>query len=97
MPAEIPAILVENFLKALEEVFDLDWPHSKEMLGIQDETEAQKKEAAKLGLETIQIISADGTFLNPKVPDESEDWGNRGKLLDAYRALKRVVESSRKA
>ena len=80
---------VREFLDAFEEVFDRDWAYTKEMLGIQDETPAQKAEAAKLGLETIPIIAGDGTFVHPKVEDEIEDWGNRGRVLAAYRALRR--------
>jgi len=32
-------------------------------------------------------ISENGTFLNPEVDDESNDWGNRAGLLDDYREL----------
>ena len=31
------------------------------------------------------FISRDGTFLHPRVSDESNDWGNRGSLLHAHR------------
>ena len=79
---------VREFLDAFEEVFDRDWPYTKQMLGIQGETEDQKKALAELGLETIPIIADDGTFVRPKVDDEVEDWGNRGRLLAAYRAVK---------
>jgi hypothetical protein len=82
---------VREFLAAFEEVFDRDWAHTKSMLGIHVETEAQKKAAAKLGLETIPIIAEEGTFLAPKVEDEIEDWGNRGRLLEAYRKLKKEM------
>ncbi len=58
---------VREFLDAFEEVFDRDWAHTKEMLGIRDETEAQKAEAAKLGLETIPIIAEDGSFVHPRL------------------------------
>jgi len=83
-----PSDKVREFLDAFEEVFDRDWTYTKEMLGIRDETEAQKAEAAKLGLESVPIIADDGTFVHPKVDDEVEDWGNRARLLSAYRALR---------
>jgi hypothetical protein len=82
---------VKEFLDAFEEVFDRDWAYTKEMLGIRGETEEQKKPAAQMGLETIPIVGEDGTFVHPKVEDEIEDWGNRGRLLAAYRALKKDV------
>ena len=82
---------VREFLDAFEEVFDRDWTYTKEMLGIREETEAQKAEAAKLGLETIPIIAEDGTFVHPKVEDEVEDWGSRARLLAAYRALRKEL------
>jgi hypothetical protein len=82
---------VREFLDAFEEVFDRDWTYTKEMLGIRGETETQKTEAAKLGLETIPIIAEDGTFVHPKVEDEVEDWGSRPRLLAAYRALRKEL------
>jgi hypothetical protein len=33
------------------------------------------------------FIRSDGTFLNPQVDDESNNWANRGSLLSAYRSL----------
>ena len=82
---------VREFLNAFEEVFERDWTYTKKMLGIRDETEEQKAAAAKLGLETISIISEDGTFIHPKVEDEVEDWGSRSRLLAAYRALRKEM------
>lgn len=82
---------VREFLDAFEEVFDRDWSYTKQMLGIKDETPAQKAEAAMLGLETIAIIAKDGTFVHPKVEDESSDWGHRARLLAAYRALRKEM------
>ena len=79
---------VREFLDAFEEVFDQDWTYTKEMLGIRGQTEEQKRACAEAGLETIPIITDDGTFIHPKVEDEVEDWGNRARLLAAYRALK---------
>ena len=71
-----------------------DWPYTKQMLGIRDETEEQRRAAAELGLETIPIIADDGTFIQPKVEDETEDWGNRGWLLAAYRALRKELHDT---
>lgn len=44
-----------------------------------------------MGMGSIDIISENGTFLNPMVEDEIEDWGNRGALLDQYRNLKKLL------
>jgi hypothetical protein len=82
---------IEKFLRAFETVFDEDWTYTKEMLGIMEETEEQAKNSKDFGLETIHIISPDGTFLNPKIEDEIEDWGSRGELLDQYRKLKALL------
>ena len=79
---------IREFLDAFEEVFDRDWSYTKQMLGIHDETEAQKHACAEAGLVTSPVIADDSTFLHPKVEDEVEDWGNRARLLAAYRALK---------
>jgi hypothetical protein len=82
---------VREFLDAFEEVFDRDWTYTKEMLGIHDETEEQKRACAAAGLETIPIIADDGTFVYPKVKYQVEDWGNRARLLAAYRDLKKEM------
>jgi hypothetical protein len=34
-----------------------------------------------------------GTFINPNVEDEGNNWGNRGGLLDSYRSLKALLDS----
>ncbi len=81
----------EEFLDAFEVVFGDDWSYTKEMLGIQEETEAQKKAALEMGLETIDIISENGNFIKPGIEDETEDWGARGILLSKYRALKELL------
>jgi hypothetical protein len=80
-----------KFVDAFEQVFDKDWDYTKEQLGILGETEEQKQNSLDAGLETIHIISPDGTFLNPKIDDETEDWGHRGALLDEYRQLKKLL------
>ena len=82
---------IVKFLDLFEEVFDRDWEYSKAMMGIRDETEEQKRTAREMGLESIEIISSDGTFINPKVEDEIEDWGNRGALLRECRKLKEIL------
>jgi hypothetical protein len=75
MDAELQKTLKE-FLDAFEQVFDKDWNYTKEQLGIYD----------------VEIsISSDGTFLNPKIENETEDWGHRGKLLTEYRKLKYLL------
>jgi len=61
MKTEFDSDLVREFLDAFEEVFDRDWDYTKGMLGSLDATEEQERCAAKLGLETIPIISAGGT------------------------------------
>ena len=91
LPKKMPddhADLIRRFMEAFEEVFDRDWSYTKEMLGTRDQTPEQRAECEKLGLETIPIVADDGTFLNPKVEDEVEDWGHRGLLLELYRELK---------
>ena len=37
-------------------------------------------------------IHPNGTFLEPGVEDESNNWGNRGSLLSSYRRLKQQLE-----
>jgi hypothetical protein len=91
MNADLKAEMVREFLDAFEEVFDKDWAHTRQMLGICRETKEQKRAAAEAGLETIPVIADDGTFIHPKVEYEGEDWGNRERLLAAYRALKKEV------
>lgn len=88
MNTHIDAKKVEEFLSAFEEVFDRDWFYTKQMLGVREETQQQKQAAAEAGLETIPIIAETGTFIHPKVEDETEDWGNRARLLAAYRTLR---------
>lgn len=84
---------IKKFVDSFEQVFDKDWNYTKEQLGIHDETPEQKQNAADAGLEAIYTISPDGTFLNPKVVDETEDWGHRAKLLADYRQLKKLLSA----
>jgi len=79
---------VREFLDAFEEVFDRDWSYTKTMLGIREATDEQRRALARCGFESTPIIADDGTFVHPKVKDEVEDWGNRARLLAAFRALR---------
>lgn len=36
---------------------------------------------------STHLIDEDGTFLSPNVDDESDNWANRGALLESYREL----------
>lgn len=38
------------------------------------------------------FISDAGTFINPLVQDEENDWGNRHSLLKRFRAVKALLE-----
>lgn len=82
---------ITKFLDAFEKVFDKDWNYTKEQLGIVQETKEQKKSSLELGLETIYLISPDGTFIHPKVDDEIENWGYMAALLIEYRNLKKIL------
>ncbi len=37
------------------------------------------------------MIAEDGTFLEPRVADETEDWGHRAMLLERYRRLRALM------
>ena len=84
----------QEFIKAFEAVFDDDWKHTQEMLGIETLSREQEAAAAAMGLERIDIIHPAGTFLKPAIEDEIEDWGNRGLLLQKYRQLKKLISNS---
>src|SRR6266545_4901531 len=58
-------------------VFENDWEHTQSMI------------ADDRG----SYLKPTGTFLNPEVTDESNNWANRGYLLSSYR---RAVEVLRK-
>ncbi len=64
------------------------------MLGIQDQTPEQAAALAEIGLESSPTIAKEGTFIEPLVEDEIEDWGNRGALLQRYRKLKRLLSDT---
>jgi hypothetical protein len=38
-------------------------------------------------------IAEGGTFLNPKVVDQGDNWGNRAGLLESYKRLQEVMQS----
>ena len=70
----------KRFVDCFERVFDNDWSMTTGVLNIDDE-------------EIDCFITPGHTFLHPNVEDESNNWGNRGSLLAAYRQLKRLLES----
>lgn len=41
------------------------------------------------------FIEKNGTFLAPQVEDESNNWANRGHLLDSYRRLKLLMSENK--
>jgi len=66
------------FLERFEATFgDADWPTTQDNLA----------DAAR-----GYFIAPGGTFLEPGVADEAANWGNRGALLAAYRALRAELE-----
>ncbi len=83
--------LVTEFIEAFEQVFHKDWAYTKDMLGMHDNTQAQHAAGEMMGLETIPVVAEDGTFLQPRVEDEKENWGYRGRLLELYRELKQTL------
>ena len=86
----VPENLVRQFINAFEEVFDRDWPYTREMLGVWTGTMEQVADADDI----TYVIAPNGTFLNPNVEDEGEDWGNRAVLLRCYRELKKQLQTS---
>ena len=67
-----------RFMSCFETVFDVDWEHTMLTMGMEDSLPDYV---------IADFYTKDGTFLNPKVPDESNNWGCRGALLEAYREL----------
>lgn len=46
-------------------------------------------------LENIRsYVGINGTFIQPNVDDESNNWGNRGPLLDSFRELVKYCENN---
>ena len=62
---------ISTFLSCFHLVFDEDWEHTSLSLGDVPE----------------YVVSRTGTFISPKVGDESNNWSNRGALLESYRDL----------
>lgn len=76
VPPEFTSVL-SNFLRCFEAVFgDADWDMTRDILT--DEC-----------LE--HYIHPNGTFLEPGVEDETNNWHNRGALLAYYRQLTAVL------
>jgi hypothetical protein len=42
--------------------------------------------------EMFPFIEEGGTFLEPNLEDESENWGHRGIFLERFRKLRRVMQ-----
>ena len=68
---------LSHFICAFEGLFDNDWDFT--IGNLSDEFRDL-------------FVSNDGTFLNPNVADEHNNWNNRGVLLDAYRDLIMVMK-----
>lgn len=64
--------LVSDFVANFNLVFDHDWDHTRESLG---------------GDIPEYVISSAGTFISPRVKDESNNWSSRAALLHSYRQL----------
>ena len=64
-----PLVALRELVAAMHLVFENDWGHTQSCL--QDDGTAS--------------ISPGGTFLNPLVKDERDNWWNRGELLESYR------------
>ena len=67
---------VVRFVEMFWVVFDNDWWMTKATLGVSEGNGA---------------VADDGSFLNPQVDDESNNWANRGALLAAYRDLTKAM------
>ena len=72
--------LVGEFLKIFEAVFGSDWKHTLMMM---------------YPFDNSSYIQEGATFIEPNVEDEYDDWGNRGMLLEKYRALKSLLAQRR--
>jgi len=67
-------IVMFRFVGSFEAVFgDIDWEMTRDIIN-SDSLE--------------HYIHPNGTFIEPCVDDESNNWGNRGSLLSTYRDLK---------
>lgn len=68
--------LASEFLERFRLVFEYDWEFTQATLQIPAES---------------HFIAAGGTFINPGISDESNNWANRGALLSTYRRLDAVL------
>ena len=68
---------VSDFIDHFELVFDNDWEYTLDNLS---------PDAVHC------FIEKEGTFIHPGVDDESNNWGNRGSLLNAYRYLDELMK-----
>lgn len=68
--------LLSKFVFSFEGIFDWDWEHTKSCL--RDEW-------------INMFISPEGTFIDPLIEDEGNNWGNRPALLNSYRKLKEFM------
>jgi hypothetical protein len=70
---------LRSFLNSFELVFgETDWDTT--LLNLQNNAK--------------YLIEPNGTFIDPGVDDESNNWWNRGSLLSAYRSLKHQLSMS---
>jgi hypothetical protein len=87
---------VARFLEAFETVFHEDWAYSRTMLG-SGTYEASERARAELlrsfGESPQPPRHPEATFLDPRDPDAGEDWGNYGRLLDAYAKLRAAFDA----
>jgi len=74
-----------NFMTSFEMVFDEDWEYTMLTMGMEDSLSDYV---------IADFYTKGGTFLNPKVPDESNNWFHRGWLLAAHRKLIHEMEKS---
>jgi|HubBroStandDraft_1064217.scaffolds.fasta_scaffold960356_2 hypothetical protein len=71
---------IAEFMYYFELVFHQDWEFSRGILS------SDIKEA---------YITEEGTFLEPLVEDEGNNWGNRGCLLASYRDLIKLLDEAK--
>ena len=62
---------LRQFVSCFQLVFDHDWDYTR--------TQIEDPEG--------WFIDKEGTFIDPMVGDEENNWANRGSLLSAYRHL----------
>ncbi len=51
-------------------------------------------EMTKTSCDDELLIKNDGSFIEPKVEDEENNWANRARLLESYRALVSYMEKN---